>query len=431
MKKFEVLAIINAIILSIFLLLVNNVRAQESPGPPKEVLHPIRPSLTVIIGMLSVMFFLTFLVLAYAKFCHRTPAFNINQNLINSFRSNSRLSGVDRKVVESLPFFQFSSLRGSKEGLECVVCLSKFEDAEILRLLPNCNHAFHANCIDRWFERHSSCPLCRHKLDAREIPNFSYSMSLRFSQNPSNLSTEDLNSNLELYIQREEERLDSSQCATGSSFQYAEDGKKDKELLVGDSIESCREGDLRTVLHKFKHKIIVSDAVIKNRWSDVNSSDLMFLNSEMLGDLSSKRFSELRSGSFNDDGKKILADKQMSRIKEDIERKRLHETMITKLSTSQSFVTSSSYDYSSSFEESQPRIMNSAEKRSISEITNFSRFASSMKTTSNKESPFINGKEERIRRLWLPIARGTVQWLAGRERSSDDTMEDEFRRLNV
>uniref|UniRef100_A0A452ZXQ7 RING-type E3 ubiquitin transferase n=3 Tax=Aegilops tauschii subsp. strangulata TaxID=200361 RepID=A0A452ZXQ7_AEGTS len=41
--------------------------------------------------------------------------------------------------------------------LECVVCLMAFEEAEDLRLLPHCLHAFHPECIDPWLELRRRC----------------------------------------------------------------------------------------------------------------------------------------------------------------------------------------------------------------------------------------------------------------------------------
>lgn len=41
------------------------------------------------------------------------------------------------------------------------MCLSEIEDGERGRVLPNCKHAFHIECIDTWFESNSNCPLCR------------------------------------------------------------------------------------------------------------------------------------------------------------------------------------------------------------------------------------------------------------------------------
>ncbi|VYS62852.1 unnamed protein product [Arabidopsis thaliana] len=45
--------------------------------------------------------------------------------------------------------------------MECSVCLSEFKDNESGRIMPNCKHTFHVDCIDMWFHSHSSCPLCR------------------------------------------------------------------------------------------------------------------------------------------------------------------------------------------------------------------------------------------------------------------------------
>lgn len=45
--------------------------------------------------------------------------------------------------------------------LECAVCLSEFVKNETGRVLPECNHGFHLECIDMWFLSNSTCPLCR------------------------------------------------------------------------------------------------------------------------------------------------------------------------------------------------------------------------------------------------------------------------------
>ncbi|OEL35501.1 hypothetical protein BAE44_0003482 [Dichanthelium oligosanthes] len=44
---------------------------------------------------------------------------------------------------------------------ECAVCLSEFEERERVRLLPNCSHAFHIDCIDTWLQGSARCPFCR------------------------------------------------------------------------------------------------------------------------------------------------------------------------------------------------------------------------------------------------------------------------------
>ncbi|KAK3212977.1 hypothetical protein Dsin_017683 [Dipteronia sinensis] len=408
-------------VLIIFLCLFFHVKAQDKSNSGKDILHPLHPNLAVVIGVLSISFSIVFLLLAYAKFCH-VNLFDImeqnvhNQNFQELIRSTSRFSGVDRAAIESLPFFRFASLKGSKEGLECAVCISRFEETEILRLLPKCRHAFHINCIDKWLERHSSCPLCRYKFNIEDLGSFTHSNSLRFLGNPSNL-TED--PNLELVVQRQQDRPSSSRFNIGSNFPTIE-----KELLIQEGNGSTAD---RKLFHKFKHKIIVSDVVIKNRWSDVNSSDLLFLNSEMLGLMSSNRFSRSNStsGRFHTG---FSINDNLVKIKEDIEKKRLYESKFSGIHRSHS-VSSSSF-CSTSYNEANSS--NALEKRSKSEITNFSRFRDFSIRHKIKEAALgLNGgEEERKRRLWLPIVRRTVQWFVGQERNSQQS-ETDRQSLNV
>ena len=52
-------------------------------------------------------------------------------------------------------------MTGAVDGSDCAVCLGEFQDKEMLRLLPKCNHAFHVSCIDTWLQSHVNCPICR------------------------------------------------------------------------------------------------------------------------------------------------------------------------------------------------------------------------------------------------------------------------------
>lgn len=304
-----------------------DVQSQETTENEPEMSPTIHPSKGVVIAVLTVMFSISFLLLAYVKFCRSSPLEFGDINLQGLTPSGSRYSGIDKQVIEALPFFKFSSLKGSKEGLECAVCLSKFEDSEVLRLLPKCKHGFHMNCIDKWLERHSSCPLCRYKVDPKDIKTFTSSISSRFLRVPSNL-TED--PNLEISVQRDQSPEASSR------FNYWK------------------------LVQKLNHKIVISDVATRSRWSDLCSSDLLSLNSEMLSVMSSARFS-----SSNEE-----------------------ENLITLLN----------------------------EKRSMSEIANVSRFEEIRK----EESSGNNGKEERVSRIWLSIVERTVQWFARRDRSFRD-----------
>lgn len=45
---------------------------------------------------------------------------------------------------------------------ECCICLGEFVDGERVRVLPNCEHGFHVECIGKWLVgARDSCPTCR------------------------------------------------------------------------------------------------------------------------------------------------------------------------------------------------------------------------------------------------------------------------------
>lgn len=72
-------------------------------------------------------------------------------------------SGVEHKILETIPILSFSrqKVKDQINQTECVICLGELEEEDEVRLLPNCKHVFHVQCIDNWFLAHSSCPVCR------------------------------------------------------------------------------------------------------------------------------------------------------------------------------------------------------------------------------------------------------------------------------
>ncbi|KAE9448667.1 hypothetical protein C3L33_19422, partial [Rhododendron williamsianum] len=343
----------------------------------------------------------------YAKFCYGVGAVHGNQNFPDGLiRPSPRSSGIDKIVIESLPFFKFSALKGLRGGLECAVCLSKFEDIEVLRLLPKCKHAFHINCVDRWLENHSSCPLCRQRISVEDLTNTN---SMRFL---SSQSEGRMDSNVELFVQREDSRRHGSlRFGIGSSFRKFEKGVvKEDEFPIREDSDRVGKNDNKS-LHKFNHKIIMSNAVLKSRWSNLSSSDLLFLSSEMLGDVSSNRFSPLDSNTQGIPTTQATEEGGILKNKDEMGTKSQDD----------------SYPLSSGASTSNPtRNLHPNEKRSMSEIVAHSRFDEFSRRTNNsfRESsvPENAVQEGRLKRLWLPIARKTVQRYANRDKKS--------RRLN-
>ncbi|KAK4478189.1 hypothetical protein RD792_017472 [Penstemon davidsonii] len=68
--------------------------------------------------------------------------------------------GLDEAAIRSIPIFKFKKEK-SKNSFECAICLNKFLEEETIRVIPNCSHIFHIDCIDVWLQNNANCPLCR------------------------------------------------------------------------------------------------------------------------------------------------------------------------------------------------------------------------------------------------------------------------------
>lgn len=72
------------------------------------------------------------------------------------------VNGMDPLLLTLFPTIKFSGeVFASQEDATCAVCLGEYEDRDSLRILPQCGHAFHVNCIDAWLRHHPTCPVCR------------------------------------------------------------------------------------------------------------------------------------------------------------------------------------------------------------------------------------------------------------------------------
>uniref|UniRef100_A0A803PI73 RING-type E3 ubiquitin transferase n=1 Tax=Cannabis sativa TaxID=3483 RepID=A0A803PI73_CANSA len=298
-----------------------------SPPPPNEnpTFSSFKPSIVVIVGVLTTI-------------QHHHPATRNTEYLSVVDRKNS---GIDRAIVESLPVFRFGSLLGQKDGLECAICLNRFECSEVLRLLPKCKHAFHVECVDTWLDAHSTCPLCRYRVDPEDIllvlddtkilsQNDAVSVTETRVSDPYNAeesgpdirrvsgrhsSAGERGSNwmIQIVVQKPEEN---TCCNETTSFRRSLDDwwwlrkkrdpsvstvgwfdrpRKDGLLLTtqGKKIISSEQEQQQQRTSRFEHRIIVSPGCgggLHQRWSDVQPSKLLYLRSEMIIS-DSRRFS--------------------------------------------------------------------------------------------------------------------------------------------
>ncbi|KAK1274828.1 RING-H2 finger protein ATL43 [Acorus gramineus] len=350
-------------------------QASSSPFPspppaPRSSLAPFRPSIAVIVGVLTTMFSLTFLLLLYAKHCKQAAASAAasggggvdaygGHHHFSSSATNRRNSGVDRSVIESLPVFRFGSLRGQKEGLECAVCLGRFEPAEVLRLLPKCKHGFHVECVDTWLDAHSTCPLCRFRVDPEDVLLLIEEPPQPEEQKPlpplpekenrqeppvlpvtrvsgRHSSAGERSSAVQIVVHRSESdrtrRSADSKPVSIGCFDYR--SRKDLSLMEGAEEEEkdnspppprpLSAAERESIEKRFGHRIIVSDdSRVPRRWSDLRPSDLMFLRPDAVVD--GARYSASRASvtcsakhrtgpSPTTDGRSVINERSLSEI---------------------------------------------------------------------------------------------------------------------
>ncbi|KAK8568749.1 hypothetical protein V6N13_106639 [Hibiscus sabdariffa] len=151
--------------------------------------NKVSPTVLLIIIIIAIVFFVSGLVLLAVRFllrrANREPQDSDNVTALQGqlqqlFHLHD--AGVDQSLIDTLPVFYYKSIIGVENPFDCAVCLCEFEPEDKLRLLPNCSHAFHMECIDTWLLSHSTCPLCRATL----LPDFS---PINTSSSPSPLES--------------------------------------------------------------------------------------------------------------------------------------------------------------------------------------------------------------------------------------------------
>ncbi|KAM0916190.1 hypothetical protein ACQ4PT_010286 [Festuca glaucescens] len=159
------------------LLCVAAGMAQQSPGPqPKP--PPLGQAMSMaIVVSIGVVFFLVFLFLYITQFRSRLAGDGGPQ--VGNPAASRR--GLDPAVLATFPIVPYAEISEHKIGggaLECAVCLTAFEEADDLRLLPHCSHAFHPECIDPWLEARTTCPLCRANLEKPPPPHAAVAIAM-------------------------------------------------------------------------------------------------------------------------------------------------------------------------------------------------------------------------------------------------------------
>ncbi|CAL9766148.1 unnamed protein product [Musa acuminata subsp. burmannicoides] len=81
-----------------------------------------------------------------------------------AFSNTAEGLGLDESTIQAIPTFRYREEADSVA--ECAVCLNGFHEEERIKLLPDCFHVFHIDCIDTWLQANANCPLCRSSITA-------------------------------------------------------------------------------------------------------------------------------------------------------------------------------------------------------------------------------------------------------------------------
>ncbi|CAH1451553.1 unnamed protein product [Lactuca virosa] len=113
------------------------------------------PSLICVIGLVC---YASFKMQGYNN--TRNQSINVSSTTI--IPQLASRTGLDWHTIESYPKTVLGeSYRLPNDDATCAICLSGYKPKESLRTIPECNHYFHSECIDKWLMLNAACPMCR------------------------------------------------------------------------------------------------------------------------------------------------------------------------------------------------------------------------------------------------------------------------------
>lgn len=97
----------------------------------------------------------------YHEIAHRkTNLTEVEEYNISKYKSDNDVSS---KALNPLPGFSFEYVsKYTVTDAECCICFIEYTEGMILHMLP-CEHILHRSCLWEWYQKTSSCPICRRK----------------------------------------------------------------------------------------------------------------------------------------------------------------------------------------------------------------------------------------------------------------------------
>ncbi|XP_071713586.1 RING-H2 finger protein ATL66-like [Rutidosis leptorrhynchoides] len=114
--------------------------------------------LLYMIILFSIIIFLTICFFVYTRCVARSRSATSSVSRISVQLSEPE--GLDAATINNLPIKVYKQVNETTT-FECSICLGGFEEEEKVKMLPNCSHFYHCECVDKWLITHTSCPICR------------------------------------------------------------------------------------------------------------------------------------------------------------------------------------------------------------------------------------------------------------------------------
>ena len=93
-----------------------------------------------------------------SSFLNIVNALSEHFNSNNNYEFNLELQnivGIESKSLRN----KENAYVSSKSDDNCVICFEKMTEKNVIK--TKCNHYYCNECIDKWFEKNSTCPICQ------------------------------------------------------------------------------------------------------------------------------------------------------------------------------------------------------------------------------------------------------------------------------
>nr|GMD75867.1 RING-H2 finger protein ATL16-like [Ipomoea batatas] len=170
--------------------------------------------------------------------------------------------GLDESTIRSIPVLQYKKGEedGGSENRECCVCLNEFQEGEKVKVLPNCGHPFHIDCIDIWLQNNPNCPLCRTPISAPSPKLLNHHQDPVFSERFTGRDEDYVV--IEICQDNGAELSPTLSISPSPIPKFQEKALKLHGQSLGDEcIDMCREKDERFAVEPIRRSLSMSSAV--------------------------------------------------------------------------------------------------------------------------------------------------------------------------